>query len=421
MERPANASSSNTVQGPAANGTSNDGPTARLNALATSMGAADPFHAMMLAGYRATEPLGLYASYTAQQVAVAQNEHIKQCTADLRGDMAKITDRLDDMSSVLNSASGKIRELEQRDEAGIGPQKARNGGTGGGEDDMEKRLQDAIRASEEKAEKRLLDAVRMLEEKVERRLLDAIRASEDKMNRRCDKMLEELESNIGAVERWVGVLQKQADDLKIRTEAIELTLGEMEKKFKALEEKLGNATNDLAVKHMKLTNDTINEFKLKTKDGKPANERGPMITVEGLELAVKELEELTFGSISVPVHANFIPPPSGLSASNRAQPTFAPGASGPMIGTIELYQRIRQVTEYTNKGFEGLKHWILYLKSRSVGVERSITRRENARLGYRPDVEYLDVPCPDGSCPGSWQVDGKRRLRNSDLTNAHTP
>ncbi|KAM5539735.1 hypothetical protein V8D89_006548 [Ganoderma adspersum] len=405
MERTANVSRPDTDQVPGANRTLNDGPTARLHALATSMGATDPFQAMMLAGYSATEPLGPYASYTAQQVAVAQNEQITKCAADLRSEMAATTEGLEAVSSLLNSACRKIVELEHRGKGMMGI----------AEENMEKRLREAIRASEERAERRLLDAIRESEDRAERQLADAIRASEEKAEVRYDKKLEELESKLGMVERWAGCLQKKVDDLEGRTGTMELTLGGMEEKIEALSRKCEDAISHPAAK-IGPTDVWVDDLGLEKTDDEPNSEGGQKITAGGTTITMEELEEGAIGTIFVSIPEMFLPPPPDPAQSNQVQSILGPGANRTMIGRVEFFERLRRVNEQTNRGMNGLRNWILHLRTGIIDVQRWVMKRENSRLGYGPNVEFSDVLCPDGSYPGNWEFNGRKlfpALRNA--------
>ena len=312
----------------------------------------------MLAGYRATEPLGLYASCTAQQIAVAQNEQVKKCAADLRSEWAATTERLDAMSSLQSSACRKIVELDHRGK--------------GQTVDMEKRLREAIRTSEERAERRLLDAIRESEDKAEKQLADAIRASEEKMEARYDKELAVLERKLGVVERWAGYLQKKVDDLEGRTGTIELTLGGMEEKIEALSKKFEDTVSHPA-STIGLTNVRFDGLRPQKTDDEP-NEGDQTVAAGGRTVTIEELEEEAMGTISVSIPEMFLPPPPDPAASNQAQLILGRDANGTLIGRAEFLERIRRVNEQTNTGLNGLRSWILHVRTGIIDVQRWVMK-----------------------------------------------
>ena len=312
----------------------------------------------MLAGYRATEPLGLYASYTAQQVAVAQNEQVKKCAADLRSEWAATTERLDAMSSLQSSACRKIVELDHRGK--------------GQTVDMEKRLREAIRTSEERAERRLLDAIRESEDKAEKQLADAIRASEEKMEARYDRELAELERKLGVVERWARSLQKKVDDLEGRTGTIELTLGGMEEKMEALSKKFEDTVSHPA-STIGLTNVRFAGLGLQKTDDEP-NEGDQTIAAGGRTVTIEELEEEAMDTISVSIPEMFLPPPPDPATLNQAQLILGRDANGTLIGRAEFLERIRRVNEQTNTGLNGLRSWILHVRTGIIDVQRWVMK-----------------------------------------------
>ncbi len=332
-------------------------PSAK-DALLLTIGPA-ALQALMLGGFRTDEPLGPYA----QQLAVAQNERIKQCAADLRSDMAAMTGRMDTMHSLLMSASRKIVELEHRDAVGFGRSRSMQAsgetsvrrGAGALESvDVEERarrlveemgrdLQGRVDELARVVQVRIDEAVaigREREDDMEKRLLEAIQASEEKSERRCDKELEELESKVRMVDKWVEWLKKKADNSEGQAEVTMHTLDGMEKKIEGLSRKHEEGIEEVTVK-IKVTDDRINDIDKK-------------ITDEGMEHPEKVNDTPDYS----------LEDWENLGLCFPLQPAQL----------IEVDMIMRQVDQQTNSRIDGLENRINALTSKIVAMERLITR-----------------------------------------------